>query len=247
MLARLIEGILSIRRGSKKPSKDEASPAKDGRQAVRVVCRLPVKCFSKRPWFPATVVDLSPTGMRLETDATLAKGDQMWVSFEDHKSRGSAVDVEVMWIRNNSRGCSVGLRYRDVSRLAGTWVQLVMWEVGLGGVSDSQQRRQEIRWAAGVPAEVQDEFGNHLTRAEAADVSLGGALLKSEVGIAEGQSLKVLLTPDEGLPAFTVDCRVVRSRFQEQSKQHLVSLQFDELAPKTFACLKRLVSHLVKH
>ena len=238
MLKSLIEGIHSIRRGN--------VSHRDGRRTARVTCLLQVICSWDRPNFSANIVDVSQSGMRLKAPTRLAKGEHFWVSLVDAEAaddENCAVEVEVVWTRKGAEGDrSAGLRYRDPGQVSGTWVQLLLEEAGL---TEDSQRRRHIRLRAGVRVEVMDEDGYHLTRAEAADISLGGAQIKSAVGLEEGQSVMVMIAPGGGLPSFTVSAMVVRSRYQEEDNHHYVSMRFDQLSSKMFDCLRQLVSHLL--
>jgi hypothetical protein len=54
-----------------------------------------------QPSEPATLIDLSISGCRIETDAILMKDDRLWLRFEN----GEALVAKAIWCRDGQVGC----------------------------------------------------------------------------------------------------------------------------------------------
>ena len=249
MFSSLIDGIRAFI-GSGAPTGEEA------RDKARVLCRYAVHCAAQldgRP-FPASVVDVSRTGLRLEGVATVSKGDQLWVSYADaSEDRGDAdlgpVQVEVMWSRKRPHdGVRLaGVRYVDMADLKGTWVQSVLSEVGLSQEVSAFQKRRHIRLATSLRAELRDSVsGEHLAEGKVANLSVGGTLVQSDASIREGASVLVMVSPYNNFPIFSVPAQVLNCRYDAEEGQNFISLQFVSVNAQQLKTLKKFVFNLLK-
>ena len=246
MFASLMDGLRSFIRGS-------GSGGEESRGKARVICRYAVRCTAPAGGAPyaASVVDLSRDGMRLEGVAALAIGDRLDVNFtqtmgEEHVDAGPVI-VEVIWARKRAHdGVRLaGVRYVDANDLGGTWVQLVLEEMGLNSDSAAFQKRKYIRLATALRAELQDAKGVTLAQGKVANLSVGGTLVHSESEVAEGTVVGLKISPYNNFPVFSVSAKVLQGR-SDGTKGHLLSLQFVQVNAKEVKILKQFVSNLVK-
>lgn len=241
-----MDGLRSFIRGS-------ATDGEEARDKARVICRYAVRCTSPSGGapYPASVVDISVAGMRLEGVGAMAKGDRLDVNFtqtlgEEHVDAGPVI-AEVIWARKRAHdGVRLaGVRYLDPNDLAGTWVQLVLEEMGLNRESTAFQKRKHIRLATALRAELQDSEGATLAQGKVANLSVGGTLVQSENEVAEGTIVAVKISPYNNFPVFSVSAKVLQCR-ADGEKGHLLSLQFVQVNSKEIKILKQFVVNLVK-
>ena len=249
MFSSLIDGIRAFI-GAGAPSGEEA------RDKARVLCRYAVNCAAKvdgQP-FPASVVDVSRTGMRLEGVATVSKGDNLWISYTDASDDRGDVDmgpvhVEVMWSRKRPHdGVRLaGVRYADMTQLKGTWVQSVLTEVGLSQEVSAFQKRKHIRLATALRAELRDNTsGEHLAEGKVSNLSVGGILVQSESSIRESVPVLVMVSPYNNFPIFSVPAQVLNCRYDPDEGQYFISLQFVSVNAQQLKTLKKFVFNLLK-
>lgn len=238
MLKNLLDGIRAFV-GS------QPLPGEEVRDRARVLCRYPVDCrlLNAESEFRALVVDVSRSGLRLESVGAVQRGDRLRVALVEQKGLGAA-EVEVMWARERAHdGVRLaGARYLDTAQAGASWVQKVLEEVGLSLAGEEPQRRKHIRMSTSMRAELRHpESGELLSQGRVSNLSVGGSMVAGDQPLAVGTSVQVLLAPyPEGIPIFGVAGQVVASSPES------LSLQFVHVSPRQLKTLKRFLFTLLK-
>lgn len=238
MLKNLLDGIRAFV-GS------QPLPGEEVRDRARVLCRYPVDCrvLDSDLQFQAHVVDVSRSGMRLESVGEVRRADRLQIALQEQKGLGAA-EVEVMWARERSHDGArlAGVRYLDPAQAGTSWVQRVLEEVGLSVVGEEPQRRKHIRLATSMRAELRHpSSGELLGQGKVSNLSVGGTMVVSDRPLPADTQVQVLLAPyPAGIPIFGVAGRVVAASGEQ------LSLQFVQVSPRQLKTLKRFLFTLLK-
>lgn len=243
ILSKLLEGFKSLVLGPSVGTPD------DGRDSPRILCQYRVNLQSSGREFKGSVVDIGTTGMRILDVPKLEKGEILKVSYpfaeafqEDH-----SFDVVVMWCRESAGQLEAGTRFvKQGEELKGTWVHLLLSELGLTGDAHFQ-KRQYVRMASIMEVAFRDpDTGRHLLTGKLNNISVGGALVESEKSIKSGRKVFVLMGTSVNSPTFTVNAKVVNSRTDEEWGCDLISLQFVDMNKDQLNNLESLVIAMVE-
>ena len=247
MWRRLLRGIKSF---FHTPTGEEA------RDRSRVLCRYSVLC-RLRPEaaaFPASVVDISRTGMRLEDTTSLRPGDRIYVEFvpgpgpnEQPLEGGEPVQAEVMWCRKRPHDGKQMAGVRYASPLEGTWLHHVLVEVGLAREESRDQKRKHIRLATALRAEVRDwETGQHVCEGKVVNMSVGGILVQTERPPSTDHPVLVLISPYNNYPILSLQRQILNCREDVEEGYSLLSVQFTRVSARNAKTLKRYVANLLR-
>ncbi len=154
-------------------------PLRSRRREQRIPCDLLVTCDlgEGRAW-EARLLEVSASGLRLRCDARLKRLQSVHIS-----PLGGFLGVRcsVRWVRQGE----AGLAYDDTpDRIASSWVQITLRRA-------DQLHRRDRRLPAGVEVELQDQEGKWLSHGVLLDLSLRGALVRSEERLEDGTSLRL--------------------------------------------------------
>lgn len=154
-------------------------PLRSRRREERIPCDMLVTCElgQGRVW-EARLLEVSASGLRLRCEARLKRLQTVHIS-----PLGGFLGVRcsVRWVRLGE----AGLAYDDTSeRIANSWVQITLRRA-------DQLHRRDRRLPAGVEVELQDQEGKWLSQGVLLDLSLRGALVRTEERLEDGTSLRL--------------------------------------------------------
>lgn len=243
MFAKFLDGLKQIVLGP--PSQ----AGQDSRARTRVLCRYPVLYQSqtmveaKR----AYVTDIGIAGMRLENIEKLKKGEVIQVTSAYPGLEHNKLACEVMWCRGKGNEHSAGIRYVDTEEnLKGSWVKVILQELGLGDES-AFQRRKHVRIATTLRSEIRDlRSGRYLTDGKVLNLSVGGALVQSANEVEDGAQVLCLIGPYSNYPTLSIAAMCLNTRYDEEEGCYLHSIQFSTLKPRDVKQVGKYVVNLLK-
>ena len=243
IISKLLEGFKSLVLGPSIGSPEE------GRDSPRILCQYRVNLRSSGRDFKASVIDIGTTGMRILDVPQLEKGEILRVSypFAEAFQEEHSFDVLVMWCRSSGDQLEAGTRFvKQGPELKGTWVHLLLSELGLTGDA-VYRKRQHVRLSSAMEVAFRDpDTGRHLLTGGLNNLSVGGALVESEQSIKPGRKVFVLMGLSINSPTLTVNAKVVHSRTDEEWGCHLISLQFVDMNKSQLSNLESLVIAMVE-
>ena len=237
---RLLQGFRSFILGKEILSTEES------RASPRILCYYQVNLRNAGREFEAAISDIGITGMRIEGVPSLQRGERFEISypFSEGFKEEHSFEVEVMWCRNQAHDdlTVAGVRYvKQGEDLQGTWVYLLLTEVGLLGDA-VYQRREHVRLATSYKVLLQEPKTGHLVLdGTVNNLSVGGALVESGAPLAVGRTLLALIGPMPSYPVVTLSARVLNSRVDDDDGRHLISLQFVDFTKEELKALEGLI------
>ncbi|MBS2036130.1 PilZ domain-containing protein [bacterium] len=193
------------------------------RRAVRIPCRMKVGVEGLGA--PATVVNISVLGLRVETSSRLRKNTVLSVEGRDYP--GKPLSARVIWCQNRDSQWVAGMMFVGSNEEKNiSWVKTALDKLGA-----SQNRVKERRAHVRVPAEgiayLANRSGDRLCEGQLRNVGLGGALFLSEVGIQAGTTVR-LQCDIVGRPRLDEPGTVRSCRKDVRSQHFLVGMEFSE-------------------
>lgn len=238
ILRDLLNGIKSFITGGELPTPEEC------RQTPRLLCQYRANARHGANDFKVSVVDIGSTGVGLECDHEVPRGDKFAISYplSNDFVAENAVDVEVAWCRRRQEDGKVliGARYvSDTERLEKSWVWVLLDELGLGRYT-AYQKRKHLRLATALKAELRDaDSGLFLTRGKVANLSVGGALVESPDQLRPGIRVLALIGPHLDYPTLSIHASLLTSRDEGDEENHLHSLQFVDVTKQQMKSLEK--------
>lgn len=237
---RLLKGFRSFILGKDLLSTEES------RASPRILCRYWVNLRNAGREFKACITDIGITGMRIEGVPTLSRGERFEISypFSEGFKEEHSFEVEVMWCRARAHDdvMVAGVRFvKQGDELRGTWVYILLTEVGLLGEA-VYQRREHVRLATSYRVVLQEpKTGHKVLEGTVNNLSVGGALVESAAPIEVGRQLLASMGPDPSQPRLTISARVLNSRLDPEDGCHLISLQFVDFSREELKALEGLI------
>lgn len=234
VLSKFLEGLRQIALGPR------TKPGEDMRSRIRVFCRYPILVNDQDR---AYVVDIGLNGMRLEDVRKLKKGSEVEVASAYPGLEHDRLPCQVVWCRERiSGGYNAGVRYEKPQG----WIQVLLQELGIDEAS-GPQRRKHMRIPTSLRAELRCTESNRvLTDGRAANLSLGGLLLRSEDELEADRDVLCLFGPYSHYPNLCVEARVLHSSFDAEDQHWFHSLEFSELNGREVREVGRLVVSFLK-
>ncbi len=203
----------------------ESIPTDERRESVRLNFRVDIKVQVGDDVYPATVVNLTFTGLCLELDRPLEKDSDLTLLCEDF---GPSFNGTVLWAKALKSGTHlVGVECElDEDRLIGSWLEPALIQAGFEA-EYVDERRRLVRVPGRVKCELRTLEGELYGEASMLDLSLGGALVDCAVELPTSVSLKFQTFPYGDLPALRGVAKVASVRPTE-SGTWLCGLRFAE-------------------
>jgi hypothetical protein len=192
-----------------------AMPTDERRSTVRLCCDIPTQCQVGGAICPATVVDVTLSGLGLELARFLQAKDVVTLARDDF---GSPLQAEVLWSRRcvQGPGYRVGARYQtDQETLRQSWLAPALKQSGFKAEVRGEQRKL-LRVPGRVACRLECAATEQRTEGEMLDLSLGGATIESALEFPKGQTLQFETVPLGGLPPFQGSAKVVSCRKRDE-------------------------------
>jgi len=175
------------------------------------------------------VVNASLTGLGVELESKLRKRQSVVIHRDE---LGGPVDGTVLWCRalKGSNRFQVGIAYKeDKEMLRNSWIKPALKELGF-----TVGRINEKRALTRVPGHHRRSFlksmaGDTYSTGEVLNLSIGGALVDSEVEIPKGHQLKLKVDPIANIPELIAVARVKSCKRNPKSRKYDCGLEFLEV------------------
>lgn len=207
-------------------------PTEERRETIRLMCSIGATVKTKKTTREARVINASLTGLSVELESKIRKNTPVSVHREQH---GGPVCGRVVWCRS-VRGANryqVGITYDDdKSMLRVSWLKPALKELGF-----TVGRINEKRLLTRVPGHNRRCFlksmaGETYSSGELLNLSIGGALVDSEVEIPKGHKLKLKTDPIANIPELICVAEVKSCRRNARTRKFVCGLRFLEAEEK---------------
>lgn len=217
---------------SSKPEEHESDATSERRDKIRLRCRIRVQLGTSRGLQEALVVNVSSTGLCLETGARLKPKEKVKL----HKREfGGGLEGRVAWCRPsraNPKRCQLGVVFlSQESQLEGSWLVPALQKLGYRREQDGEKRK-----AARVEGRVGCflhcyEHNMHFPGA-LIDLSAEGALVEGMWPLPMDEEVRFATDSLDGLPVLKGAGRVVNQTCVEENPPKWHSgLHFTESNP----------------
>lgn len=224
----LIDGLISffLPRGGRTPE--------ERRRLIRVKCEYEVSCISGNRSFPAVVVDMGLSGLRLQVPNRLKQGGTVYIHHPKPSNRfnNEHVMCTVMWCRRKAgtNELEAGLKYADTpGNMRRSWVKFLLKELGFEERA-IYSRRKAIRAPSELSARLRNQGGEAL-EGRVINLGIGGALFESDGGFSPGQAVRLEMDRVGRLKKIELDATVITTSRQDDDSYHL-SLRFTDPSSK---------------
>lgn len=205
------------------------------RHVIRLRSRYKVTCVTGKRNLLAVVVDMSLGGMSIELPSSIPVGKELLVTMTQSKNQNFDVDTikcDVKWCRKSRflNHYTAGVKYADTDEnMRGSWVKFVLGkELGFSETF-YRQRRGKMRVQTDLPLKVRNNNEEYLTQGTTISLSLGGAMLKTEIPITNGKAIIAEIGPYSTSPLLRAPCVVLSSRKEVETQSYLHRVRFDGL------------------
>jgi hypothetical protein len=218
---------------------DDPVPVDERRESVRLDFRVDVTVLSGTEEFPATVVNLTFTGLCLESASSLSEDQEVTLKRDD---LGPPFKATVLWTKPLEEGGHVtGLQCElDEDRLIESWLEPALIQAGFEAKYVDEQR-QLVRVPGKLSCEMRSLDGDTCHPVELLDLSLGGALVEAGRELNSGDSFKLKTVPKENLSPLEAEAMVTSVRATQAGKW-LCGLRFiNSRDDEVRACMKSML------
>ena len=220
-------------------------PLEDRRLSGRLETSLEVNFVTEQERAGTGIVlDLSRRGLRLRTNLILNKGTSVAikapVALEPYYSPMLA---QVMWSSRKDDDYIYGLLLPPGIEFEESWVAAVMDQ--LGYQISSFQRRKYVRADSELPGQLLLDAQPPLP-VTVLNLSMGGAMVSSEVVIESDTPFRLQLGPHADLPELEVSGVILRNTPGETEGKHVHSTRFGPLEKRRHSLLKEYIMNLLE-
>lgn len=203
-------------------------PSDERRDTIRLSCSIDVTLLVAGKPYPATVVNVSLTGLCLELDARL-KAQQAVVLERDEF--GKPLEGQAVWSRSsrtNSRN-QLGVMYKaDQQMLRASWLTPALKQLGFKSEMVSEKRKL-LRVPGQLSCQLKGMTGDTYTEGSMLDLSVGGALVEGEVELPENLQIQFKIEPLGNLKALDGVARVVSCYRDPEEEKWRCGIRFTEV------------------
>lgn len=179
----------------------------------------------------AKVINASLTGMCLELSSKLKPKTELTLHRQEF---GEAVHAKVIWCRSlkGSDKYQVGVHYLDdKAMLKNSWIKPALKELGFS-VGRISEKRKLLRVPGSGRCFLKSMEGETYGKGTIVNLSAGGALVESEVGLPVELKIRIKTNPLVGLEELQAVAEVRSCKRNPRTRLHLVGLRFTEVDPK---------------
>lgn len=190
------------------------------------------------------ILDISRRGLRLRTDLPLSKGNSIAINApEALQAYFAPMMAQVMWTSRFSDDYVYGLLLPPGLEFEESWVAAVMKQ--LGYEIASFQRRKYVRADSELPGILLLDAQPPLS-VTVLNLSMGGAMVSSEVVVESETPFRLQLGPHADLPELEVSGVILRNTPGEEEGQHIHSTRFGPLEKRRHSLLKEYIMNLLE-
>jgi len=205
-----------------------ATPTGERRDTIRLHCSISATLKTKKTTKEVRLINASLTGVAVEMEFKMKRKTAVTIHRDQY---GGPVVGHVIWCRalKGSDRYQVGVAYADDKEmLKNSWLKPALKDLGFT-VGRINEKRNLMR----VPGQHRRCFlksfaGDTYSSGELLNLSLGGALVASEVEIPKGLRLKLKTDPIGNLPELIMDAETKSCKRDARSRRYLVGLLFTD-------------------
>lgn len=235
-LARLMNSIRGL--------VDPQLPVEDRRSTGRFACDLETSYVTEIGGTgQARVLDVSRRGLRLSTAQQLGRG--MTVAVKPPASLDGAFPplmARVMWTRKGDQECLCGLLLPPGTEDDQSWLEAYLASQGFN--AREPQRRKHVRADSDIPGELARDAQFPLS-VVVKNLSLGGALIRTDQSLEKNSHFKLALGPHGDLPELELAGIVLRQSGGDDEGLNY-SVRFGPLEQRRHTLLKEYIVSLLR-
>lgn len=203
-------------------------PSDERRDTIRLTCSIDVAMNAGGKSYPATVVNVSLTGLCLELDAKIKAQQAVVLEREEF---GQPLEGQAVWCRssrNNSKH-QVGVMYKvDQQMLRASWLTPALKQLGFKSEMISEKRKL-LRVPGQLECQLKGMTGDTYTHGKMLDLSVGGALVEGEVELPENLQIQFEIEPLGSLKPLEGVARVVNCYRESEEENWRCGIRFTEV------------------
>jgi c-di-GMP-binding flagellar brake protein YcgR len=201
----------------------EDTGTEEMRNSARIECRAEVAYVAiNGSQGKGYLVDISKTGLQLETEKKLAKGITIALNAPDDETldRTSPFMAKVRWSRKGKAGTyRAGLELPPGTEEDPHWLESLLHQ--LGYTEDGSQRRRFIRADSAIEGRLTPQAkGSETIDVKVLNLGMGGAMLQTDSALPRNLQFTLVLGPHEDLPKLSLDGTILRIVEKSQSYLH---------------------------
>lgn len=223
----------------------EDTNTSDQRTTPRIECRAEVDYVDENgSKGKGYLVDISRSGLQLETTKKLAKGLTLALNAPqgERLEKTAPFMARVRWTRKGKNGdFRAGLALPPGVEDDPHWLEALLSQ--LGYVDDGNQRRRFIRSDSDLLGRLKPSDGNSAeVPVKVLNLGMGGALLRSDQILAPNLQFGLVVGPYQDLPSITLNGTILRAIENEESF-HLYPTRFSLADERESAVLQEYILH----
>lgn len=201
------------------------APVQERRDSIRLQCKLHALMQVEDQFATVSLVNVTPSGVAIEAAKPLAEGQTVTLTRDGF---GDPFQGKVAWCKALDEGHQMGLEYAvDASVMNDSWLTPALKQAGFRAEL-ADEKRELVRIPGRVRCKLNGLTGETYTEGEMLDLSLGGALVESDVEFNEGLSLEFETFPLGDLPSLKGIAKVASSRESDRKGHWLSGLRFTD-------------------
>lgn len=158
------------------------------------------------------LVDISKTGLQLETEKKLSKGLTIALNAPDDETldRTAPFMAKVRWASRGKAGTfRAGLALPPGTEEDPHWLEALLHQ--LGYTEDGSQRRRFIRADSAIAGRLTPQAeGSETVEVKVLNLGMGGAMLRADSSLPRNLQFTLVLGPHEDLPELCLDGTILR-------------------------------------
>lgn len=240
------QGALARLLSSIKMLVDPQLPVEDRRHTGRMDCALDTGYSTEGGESgTAQVIDVSRRGLRIRSARPIAKGLTIALKAPSSMPEGdySALMARVMWSTRDGDSFLSGLLLPPGIQDQETWLEAFL--VSKGYNLADPQRRKFVRADSELAGQLLLDAQPPL-QVLVLNLSLGGALIRSELAFEKQQAFRLQLGPHGDLPDLELSGTVLRHSHTDGDNWHFHSTRFGPLETRRHSLLKEYILKLLK-
>ena len=204
------------------------TPTDERRDTIRLGCRIPVLLKMKSTMVEVKVINASLTGLCIELENPLKPKTKISLHRDEF---GDAIEAKILWCRAQ-RGSSkyhAGVTYlSDSEQLKSSWIKPALKQLGFT-VGRIGEKRKLLRVPGRYRCFLKSMAGETYANGELTNLSIGGALVESDVELPLKLKIRIKTDPVGGLDALTGVAEVRTCKKNPKTRQYCCGLSFLEI------------------
>lgn len=204
------------------------TPTDERRDTIRLGCRIPVLLKMKSKMMEVKVINASLTGLCIELESSVKPKTKITLHRDEF---GDAISAKVLWCRGQrgSAKYQAGVLYlSDSEELKNSWIKPALKQLGFT-VGRIGEKRKLLRVPGRYRCFLKSMAGETYANGELTNLSIGGALVESDVELPLKLKIRIKTDPVGGLDALTGVAEVRTCKKNPKTRNYCCGLRFLEI------------------